>query len=79
MVATTYELEIHRRVYDNRDGSLVMIKPDGDGLGLIEVVQGDQRIVLAREQAYLVAEAITSTADELNGRDAPSPALSGEE
>lgn len=68
---TQFETEVHRKVYDNEHGNNIVVRPDRDGLDLVEACIEEQGlmtshyIVMPPEQALLVAEAITQCALEL--------------
>ncbi len=63
----SYTTETHRRVYDDKNGSFITVRPDCDGLGLIEIDGGKDygRVVLDADHAREVAKAILSCAQEL--------------
>lgn len=68
-----YSIERQIRVYNDMDGSCISVSPDADGLDLVEIRNVDdqnritQRIVLSREQAVLVAQALAEyCADDRN-------------
>lgn len=62
-----YEMEISRTIWDNKHGTTVVVKPDGDGLGLVDIVQSEtrNRITISPEEARLVADALCACADEI--------------
>lgn len=62
------ETEVSRSIWNNKFGHRIVVKPDGDGLGLIEIVQEETKaiITLSTEEARLVAAAVLATADELD-------------
>lgn len=66
MSVPKYETDVIRRVHDNGTGRNIEVKPDGDGLGLVEIDGGDDygRITLPPEMALMVADAIGKCALE---------------
>ena len=70
-----YETEMHLRVYDNRHGDCIVIRPDGDALGLIQItavessgVVEQSMIIGPPEQAELVAKAILRLCEDIRAR-----------
>ena len=63
----SYEVETLRRVYDNDIGKHIEVRPDGDGLGLLEIDGKDEygRLVLSAEHAIVLAKAIHDCATEM--------------
>ena len=59
-----YTIEKHMRVYDNDSGEYIEIRPDGDGLGCVDIRQCDRqgkilaRITTSRDMTILIHEAI---------------------
>ena len=56
-----FELERYYRIRDNNTGEYLTVKPDSDGLGLIEVNDSTQptlRLVMTKEQARLLVDAM---------------------
>lgn len=64
-----FETDVTRRVWDNENGTKIVIKPDADGLGLVEVDGGDDygRLVMDPKMAIQVAEALRLTAIDIGG------------
>ena len=62
------EIEVSRSIWNNKHGHKIVVKPDGDGLGLIDIIQEETKniITLSTEEARLVAAAVLATADELD-------------
>lgn len=62
-----FETDVTRRVWDNDNGTKIVIKPDCDALGLVEVDGGNDygRLVMDPQMALQVAEALRITAIEL--------------
>lgn len=62
-----YETDVVRIVHDNEHGTNIKIKPDSDGLGLVEVDGGADygRVVVAPALALHVAAAIRACAIEM--------------
>ncbi len=60
MAEPRFEMETHFVVYDNDNGQKVIIRPDSDGLGLVEVDGGVDfgRMVFPAEIATRVAMAL---------------------
>jgi len=58
-----FELETHYRIFDNKNGTHITVMPDRDGLDLIEINDSSQsslRLIMTKEQASLVVEALTN-------------------
>lgn len=55
-----YSTELGIRIYDNTVGDYVYVGPDSDNLGLVEIKHSEDAsgVVIPKEQALLVAEAI---------------------
>lgn len=66
-----FEMETHRVIF-GQYGKLT-VRPDGDGLGLLEVDGGGDygRLTIAPEGAILLAKAILSLACEMTGHATP--------
>jgi aminopeptidase N len=66
---TGYSLEHHMRVYDDMTGDYVEIRPDADGLNLIEINGFDSGgmktsgLTVFPEAARLIAQALTQVAN----------------
>ena len=63
-----FELETHFRICDNINGTHIVVKPDADGLDLIEINDSNQpalRLVMTKDQANLLIEALESLIDKL--------------
>lgn len=61
-----YEMEVSRTIWNNKHGTSIVVKPDGDGLGLIEINQKDGgTITITVDEAQLVSDALLATAIEL--------------
>lgn len=52
-----FELETHFKIYDER-GDFVEIRPDRDGLGMIEITKDKTTLVFEKDQAKLVIAAL---------------------
>lgn len=72
-----FTVENVRRIYDDTTGDYVEVKPDADGLDLVEIrsMNGNEkeeygRLTLLPDQARLVAKALNLLANELD----PQPA-----
>lgn len=65
METPAYETEITRTVWDNKHGEKVIVKPDGDSLGLVEIISNGNFILLQPAVARLVAAALMATAEEV--------------
>lgn len=67
MSDSKYTLEREYKVYDDVNGAKLVVKPDGDGLGLIEIDGGDDygRLVLSSELAGIVAHAILHCVEDM--------------
>jgi hypothetical protein len=72
-VVERYEIETHLRVYDNRHGDHIIVRPDGDGLGAVQltlVSESDPRtedsfVIGPPEKAELVAWAILRLCEDM--------------
>lgn len=53
-----YEIETHQMIHDNQNGECIKVGPDRDGLGLIEIIQSENNLVITVEQAELLAKAL---------------------
>lgn len=59
-----------RRIWDDENGTRIDVRPDGDALGLLEVVYVDEsgksaeKVTMTKAQARLVAAALLEAADE---------------
>lgn len=68
---STYSVDVSRKVWNNIGGESTEVKPDGDALGLVEVISREDtgKIVaqhcFAPAEARLVAQAMIDTANEL--------------
>lgn len=73
-------LEVFRRVYDNASGDFYQVRPDSDGLGLIEVSvsTGDEYFRFTVEEARLIAKAIALCAEEVAQVSRPQKQEGGE-
>jgi hypothetical protein len=62
-----FETNVIRKIYDNDDGTSITVRPDTDGLGLVEVDGGDDygRVVMVPALAVKVAEAMKACALEI--------------
>lgn len=62
-----YEIEISRTIWDNRRGvKSIVVKPDGDSLGLVEIVFKDGTSkVITPDEANLLSIALLATATEI--------------
>lgn len=71
MAEPQYEVEKQFYVWDNKHGDCVVIRPDGDGLGLVEMYYmdkgGEKRFFppITTEWAEKVAEAIQECASTI--------------
>ena len=71
-----YELEVHRKVYDNQHGSNIIVRPDRDALGLVEIILEENgvltkhAIIMDPEQALIVAKALSDCAQEIIEKNA---------
>lgn len=64
----TYTIEVTRKVFDDDLGASIEVRPDQDGLGLVNIIGGEDfggDICLCPEMAILLADAIKATANEL--------------
>ena len=76
-----YEIETHLRVYDNRHGDHIIVRPDGDGLGLVQLTlvpdsdpaSGDRFVIGPPEKAELVAKAILRLCEDMRASNADTP------
>lgn len=63
-----YEVEVMRKVFDNKNGGYISIGPDTDGLGLIEIKPseyfGTGYIVIPKEMLKIFAQALLTASDE---------------
>jgi hypothetical protein len=59
--------EVFRRVYNDQTGDYIEVRPDRDGLDLVEIhdPDGDRRINFPPEIARAVAKAMLMLADDL--------------
>ena len=58
-----YTIENHVRIYDDKNGDFIQVKPDADGLGLVEISRScdgkmENNICVSPEEALLLAKAI---------------------
>jgi hypothetical protein len=56
-----FELEKHYRICDNKTGSHITVRPDSDGLDLIEINDSfipSLRLIITKDQARLLMEAL---------------------
>jgi hypothetical protein len=66
-----YTLENFYRVYDDKTGFYWEIRPDSDGLGLVEIAYYEENrvfkkdIIMPPAVAFLVAEAVMKVANSL--------------
>ncbi len=65
-----FQVERHYRVYDNINGYYYGLKPDPDGLGLIELVYCEDSVekrvaTFCKEEALLIAATLTKIANEI--------------
>lgn len=59
MTERGFTLETHYAIYDDKSGDKIVVRPDTDALGLIEIIgEQDNRIIMPLEQAKLVAKAL---------------------
>lgn len=71
----SYSVEIVRKIWNDKTGESVLVKPDGDALGLLEIESRANdgsslsRLTMTYEQASLVANALRALCDE-KGREA---------
>lgn len=65
MGSSKFETTITRTIWNNVCGSNVVVKPDGDALGLVEVSGSSGSIVMYPDEARLVADAIRSCANDV--------------
>jgi len=64
----TYTLEVSRKIFDDDLGASIEVCPDKDGLGLVNIVGGEDfggDISLCPEMALVLADAIRATALEM--------------
>lgn len=72
MTVPAFELEASYTVYDNKHGSKIVVKKDGDGLGLVELLVYDDdgkeltRSTFTVAEARLVARALNLLAENFN-------------
>ena len=68
MKLAEFTVEMHYRVYNENSGDFVTIRPDCDGLGLLEVDGGQDygRIVIPLGMADMLAGCIIDIAKDMN-------------
>lgn len=61
------EMEISRTIWSHKYNTKIVVKPDGDGLGLVEIVKSDSSscFIISTEEARLLAAALLATATEV--------------
>lgn len=59
------EVEVSRTIWNNKLGTSIVVKPDGDGLGLVSINQDGTTITLTVDEARLVSDALLATAIDL--------------
>jgi uncharacterized protein (DUF1778 family) len=71
---TNIEVDVIRKCWENSTGSCIEVRPDCDGLNLVEIaetIDGETRtsFALSAEMATAVAMAILDCADEMTARE----------
>ncbi len=61
-----YETDVVRVIHNNKSGASITVRPDRDGLGMVEVDGGDDfgRLCLQPHMAKLLADAMDLCAQE---------------
>lgn len=72
-----FTLETHMRIYNDNTGDYLEVRPDTDGLDLIEIngfVSGEKTggLTMHPAEALLVAEALVKLASSLSSNDSGS-------
>lgn len=60
-----YEIEVTRTIWNNKLGKTIIVKPDSDSLGLIDIKQEDRTITITTDEAVLLSAALLATATEV--------------
>lgn len=53
-----YSAETSVKIYNDKTGDFIEVRPDPDSLGLLQIVQEDSNVCMNREEAVLVMQAI---------------------
>lgn len=66
-----YEMETHKSIYNNETGERIVVRPDRDGLDLVEVILYDDQdkefnaVTFTKDQSILIAKALTEIANSI--------------
>ena len=64
----SYEIEVVRKVFDNENGMHIKVRPDCDGLGLVEIEGGEEYggcLRVSPQHAVFLAAAIERCAFDM--------------